>query len=400
MVVPSVDRLHSNTPSLAKSDFAEREGLASMTIRNPTTQRGVTLVELMVAMTLGLIILGSALQVFSANKQSFRLSKALSRIQEDGLYAIQSIARDLRMSGYIGCNSRQQVDVNVVAAGTPPAIDLASALFGYDDGEDWWVGASPPQDYTNTNLTICDVDGGGNATCQTSDIVQVVRGAGSAVTMSSSMANVGDAVRVRRSEFDAFDPPITVGGSSPTGEDLVLITDCRRADLFRATTSTVVSAERVLTPNAALQQAYAAGSIVTPIVSASYFVATDNGDDDGDGVADPIPALYRMGIIDGGAAPVALPVAKGVEMMRVTYGVDTAGDEFADSYVNAAGVTDWSRVVSARVSLLLKSKDDFVTDFPVAVTFVDGTVVNNGSGADRRLRLIFSSTIALRNRLP
>ncbi len=86
--------------------------------------------------------------------------------------------------------------------------------------------------------------------------------------------------------------------------------------------------------------------------------------------------------------------------MRVTYGVDTAGDEFADSYVNAAGVTDWSRVVSARVSLLLKSKDDFVTDFPVAVTFVDGTVVNNGSGADRRLRLIFSSTIALRNRLP
>jgi type IV pilus assembly protein PilW len=87
-------------------------------------------------------------------------------------------------------------------------------------------------------------------------------------------------------------------------------------------------------------------------------------------------------------------------MMRVTYGVDTGGDEYADAYVNAAGVTDWSRVVSVRVSLLIKSNEDFVTDTPVPVTFVDGTVVNNGANADRRLRLVFSTTVGLRNRVP
>ena len=363
-------------------------------------QNGVTLIELMVAMTLGLVILGSALQVFSANKQSFRTSHALARIQEDGRFAMQSMARDIRMAGYVGCSSRQQVGVNSVANGTPPTVNLGTALFGFDNGTGWWGGVNPPQDHIGRDLTICDTVGGGNAVCQTSDILQLIRGSESAVQLNADMATTGDTVRVHKTDFDNFDPPVTVGGNSPTGEDLVLITDCRRADLFRATGSAVAGTDQVLTPNAALQQAYLADAVVTPVVAANYFVADDNTDEDGDGNPDPIPALYRMGITDGGNAPVALPIAKGVEMMTLTYGVDTGGDEFADAYVAAGAVTDWSRVVSVRVSLLIKSKDDFVTDYPVPVTFVEGTVVNNGAGADRRLRLVFSTTVGLRNRVP
>ena len=363
-------------------------------------QSGVTLVELMVAMTLGLVILGSALQVFSANKQSFRLSQALARIQEDGRFAMQSMARDIRMAGYVGCSSRQQVDVNTVAAGTPPTITLGTALFGFDGGTGWWIPVTPPQDHLGRDLTICDTVGGGNDVCQTSDILQLVRGSETAVQLNTDMANASDTVRIHKTDFDDFNPPVTVGGNSPTGEDLVLITDCRRADLFRVTSSVTAGTDQVLTPNAALQQAYLADAVVTPLVAASYFVADDNTDIDGDGNPDPVPALYRMGITDGGNAPVALPIAMGVEMMTFTYGVDTGGNEFADAYVTAVGVTDWSRVVSVRVSLLIKSKDDFVTDYPVPVTFVEGTVVNNGATADRRLRLVFSTTVGLRNRVP
>ena len=360
----------------------------------PLQQRGVTLIELMVAMTLGLVILGSALQVFSANKQSFRLSQALARIQEDGRFAMQSMARDIRMAGYVGCSSRQQVDVNTVATGTPPSINLATALFGFDNGTGWWLPVTPPQDHLGQDLTICDAVGGSNAICQTSDILQLIRGSESAVQLNADMATASDTVRVHKTDFDDFDPPVTVGGTSPNGEDLVLITDCRRSDLFRITASTVAGTDQVLTPNTALQQAYLANAVVTPLI------ADDNADEDGDGNPDPVPALYRMGITDGGNAPVALPIAKGVEMMTFTYGVDTSGDEFADAYVNAAGVTNWSRVVSVRVSLLIKSKDDFITDSPVPVTFVEGIVVNNGANADRRLRLIFSTTVGLRNRVP
>ena len=214
----------------------------------PLQQRGVTLIELMVAMTLGLVILGSALQVFSANKQSFRLSQALARIQEDGRFAMQS------MAGYVGCSSRQQVDVNTVATGTPPSINLATALFGFDNGTGWWLPATPPQDHLGQDLTICDTVGGGNAICQTSDILQLIRGSESAVQLNADMASTSDTVRVRQTDFDDFDPPVTVGGTSPNGEDLVLITDCRRADLFRVTASTTAGSDQVLTPNTALQQ--------------------------------------------------------------------------------------------------------------------------------------------------
>ncbi|MEQ8250136.1 MAG: PilW family protein [Gammaproteobacteria bacterium] len=363
-------------------------------------QHGLSLVELMVAMTLGLIIMGSALQAFTANKQSFRFSQALSRMQEDGRFAMQAIARDIRMAGYVGCSSRRQVAVNNVANGTPPAVDLANALFGYDDGDGWWTAGSPPQDHLGADLTICNTAGGGNATCQTSDIVQVVRASETATLVAADMATAGGAIAVRQADFPGFQPALAVNGSTPGTEDLVLVTDCRRADLFRVTALADATGLKQITPNAALQQTYQAGAIISPLVGATYFIADDNADEDGDGTADPVPALYRIGVSDGGVAPAALPVAKGVEMMRINYGVDTGGDEYADAYVDAAGVTDWSRVVSVRISLLIKSSEDRVTDAPVPVTFVDGTVVNSGANADRRLRLVFSTTVGLRNRVP
>ena len=365
-----------------------------------SSQVGFTLVELMVAMVLGLIIIGSTAQVFLANKQTFRLNQALARVQEDGRFAMQSISRDLRMAGYIGCSSRQQIAVNNVANNTPPNIDLSTAVFGFDNGDGWWTGGSAPKDQAGNDLTICNTTGGGNAICQVSDIVQIIRGAENAALTVNDMTAASDTVRVRQVDFGDFDPVVSVNGDSPTGEDLVLVTDCRNADLFRVSASGTTGSNQVLTPNANLQQAYQAGAIVTPIMGATYFVADDNVDDDGDGNPDPVPSLYRMGLTDGGTAPVALPIAKGVEMMAVQYGVDSDNDFFADTYVNAGAVTDWSVVVSARVSLLIKSKQDFVTDQPVPITFVDGTVVNNGAGADRRLRLVYSTTIGMRNRMP
>ncbi|PHR67090.1 PilW family protein [Alcanivorax sp.] len=61
--------------------------------------QGFSLVELMVAMLLGLLITGAALQLFLANQQSFALQQALSRIQEDGQLFVRFLVRDLRQAG-------------------------------------------------------------------------------------------------------------------------------------------------------------------------------------------------------------------------------------------------------------------------------------------------------------
>ncbi len=372
-------------------------------------QTGLTLIELMVAMTLGLIIMGAAVQVFSANKKSYRLNSALARVQENGRFAMQSMARDIRMAGYVGCRSRVQFAVNNVANGTPPNVDLAEALEGFDSGAGWGLSSTSLVDTEGNSLTPCDATAGASATCQVSDIVRLGRGSEFFSALTTNMASPSDTLALRRADFDRFDPPVAVNGNAPTQEDLMLITNCLNADVFRVSAVSHASGATTITPNAALGAAYlgggaAQGAQLMSLVAATYFIADDGGDRDGDGNPDPISALYRLGVTDGGAVPPAVRIAEGVEMMRVTYGVNTTGDEFADDYVTAAQVNasttyEWSDVVSVRFTLLIKSTEDFVTDVPTPVTF-GATTINGGSNADRRLRLLFSQTVGLRNRVP
>lgn len=63
------------------------------------TEFGFTLVELMVAMLLGLVITGAALQLFLSNQQTFRLQKTLSGLEEDGQMVLRYLAADLRNAG-------------------------------------------------------------------------------------------------------------------------------------------------------------------------------------------------------------------------------------------------------------------------------------------------------------
>src|SRR5690606_29784673 len=66
-------------------------------------QRGVTLVELMVAMLLGLILTGGAIQVFIGNRAAYDFNEGLARLQENGRFAIDSLSFRTRMAGYFGC---------------------------------------------------------------------------------------------------------------------------------------------------------------------------------------------------------------------------------------------------------------------------------------------------------
>jgi type IV pilus assembly protein PilW len=90
-------------------------------------------------------------------------------------------------------------------------------------------------------------------------------------------------------------------------------------------------------------------------------------------------------------------------------GEDTNDDSFADVYLAATGVANWNAITAVRVSLLVRSGMDNVVDVAAPVNFFDGTVaagipgtvaVNAGLAADRRLRMIYTTTITLRNNMP
>ncbi|WP_129642617.1 PilW family protein [Peristeroidobacter agariperforans] len=73
------------------------------------SERGFTLVELMISMVLGLVIIGGAMGVILANRQSYRANEGLSQIQESARTAFELLARDVRQAGVTGCDSSGRV---------------------------------------------------------------------------------------------------------------------------------------------------------------------------------------------------------------------------------------------------------------------------------------------------
>lgn len=67
------------------------------------TQRGYSLIEFMVAAALGLLVLLGISRVFVAAQVGYGLSQAKSTMQDNARLASESIQRDLRMAGYMGC---------------------------------------------------------------------------------------------------------------------------------------------------------------------------------------------------------------------------------------------------------------------------------------------------------
>ncbi len=67
---------------------------------NKNGQFGFSLISMMVAMVIGLILTAAAIQVFVVNQQTYRINEALARIQENARFAMNLLARHIRMAGY------------------------------------------------------------------------------------------------------------------------------------------------------------------------------------------------------------------------------------------------------------------------------------------------------------
>lgn len=64
------------------------------------TQLGLSIVELMVAMALGLLLMTGVIQVFLSSRQTYAANEAMGRLQENGRFALEFIARSARLAGY------------------------------------------------------------------------------------------------------------------------------------------------------------------------------------------------------------------------------------------------------------------------------------------------------------
>ncbi len=318
-------------------------------------QLGMTIVELMIAMTIGLVILGAVSTLFINVQLSVRNADSMSRIQENARFAIELMARDIRMAGYIGCGNLGSGTINTIANAPVPQLNAANAIRG--------------QDAPSGTIAGITLVGG--------DTVTIMRGTGSDVHLAEPLGPSNANIKINDNP-DNF-----------AADDVLMVTNCANTDVFRATTVAnnggkinIAHANSSNTGNRI--GTYGPDAFVMRLARFVYFVGT-NPDTNR-------PSLYRANTIAG--AGVAEELVDNVENMEIEYGVDTNDDNAADEYRAAAAVSNWESVISVRLRLLVASADNNILPAAQSHTF-NGTTVS-----DRRMRQVFTTTIAIRNRLP
>lgn len=316
-------------------------------------QQGLTLIELLIAMTLSAFILDGVIQTFLGARQSYRVQEGLSRLQENGRYAIEFIDRDVRMAGFRGCNARLSLAGANNHLAAAYITDFDTSLQAFEATGGGWTPAIDPSI---------------NAPDPGSDIITVRRA-------SESGHNVtAHATAASNITLDST-AGLTVG-------DNVLIADCSHAEVFSIT----AIAGNIISHGGVLANSYPTGEVF-PIATTSYYVKGSS--------------LYRK--VGGNAAQ---ELIEQIENMQILYGEDTdmnvatgvSPDYAANYYVTADQVVNPRRVVSVRINLLVASPDDNVTAEKAGYTF-NGANVAAAAVADHRIRRGFTTTIAIRNRL-
>lgn len=311
-------------------------------------QRGFSLVELMVAITLGFVVVAAVGYLYLGSRQSFRNTENMARMQESARYALDIMARDLRMAGSFGCTSLVEAAPTIAApvpASLVPSPTNAIAVVGGD------AGTNPPG---VPAATVPRVAG---------DAISVWGAQGSSVTLASITA-----------------------GANPyayKANDILAVVTCRpAADVAPSAILHTAPAALAALPGAPADE-------VMEFDRFAYYIGINPAG---------VRALYRNSVNDGVAE-----LVEGVEDMQIMYGVDTTAtpDRIADVYQTAGAVADWTRVVSARISLLMASPDDNLNTAPQTYridTDDDGTP-DAVVAADRRIYQTFSTTVGIRNRL-
>ena len=320
----------------------------------PKRQAGLSLVELMIAITLSLLLIAGVLQIFLSSKQTYATNNALSRVQESGRFAMDFLTQDIRNTGYKG-----------QCLGQPLTHGTIDILWRLDNPIEGWNNISNKQP---THLTDTPVTG--------TDTIRIKLAAGPGEVQAAS----GNT---------AVNNTISLGAntSGVAQHAITLISDAIACDLFRNTaTSNATSVAKAAGIN--WTHNYTGITEVLPLQNATYYIRANAGRPN---------SLVRQRLSTSTTDPawVTEELVDGVQDMQILYGIAGANRQVSD-YVTANNVTNWDNVVAVRINLLVVSADTNVAPENQVIAFngADVTIAN------RRLAQVFSTTIGIRNRLP
>ena len=401
-------------------------------------QRGLTLIELLIAMFLGTLLILGATSMFIANKRVYKEVDFQGRLAENARFGMEMMIRDLRMAGFRGCAVNQDVENNldIKISGKQDPKNLLS--FVANSSSECASKGITDDDCIQTN-SIEGREAGSNAwqpsgSEEPTDITLATESDAFTVRfMEDTNTNLCKDMTQANSEMEADNQTSSV--LIPAGlflkGGIFAAADCEATNIFQLTEEAPGAAGKgpfelehvagsTFTPGNdvdTLSKIYTAGSGSCAASPADifvfrarrYFVASETGIVGEDNV--PIPALYRQTfeLNANSDADSTLPevfserLIDGVENMQILYGEDTSGDRVADAYKRANDDTIvWANVVSIKLAVLFSNvEQDFSgpLDTKNDYKLLDAADFDPTPTADdHRRRKIVEATVSLRNR--
>ncbi len=295
-------------------------------------QRGLSVVELMVGLTVGmLLVAGLALMFGNATRSSVELEKSVRHI-ENGRQAIDLLSEDLALAGFYGTIPATAYAADTTLTPCANGSTVAGALAT--------MAALP------TPTVPFPVEG--LLPGQTS-----YGGVGTALSCLSNRKPGTPAMILRR-----LDTATTAVGSIAANVAYVQ-TSHSAADNFYSYRASASGS------NFTLRTGTGAINPVRRFVTRVYYIATCS---DCSGAGDGIPTLTRVEVV--GTQVVVSPLAEGIDQVGFDYGFDTSNDGAADEWYglnDQAGTTEataaaasprgWGNVVAVRVWLVSRNTE-------------------------------------------
>lgn len=297
---------------------------------------GFSLVELMIALVLGLIVIGAAVSIFLSNQQTFRTTENLARLQENARFAFESMAREIREAGGTPCGVKPVANV-INGGGGWWNWNTQGPLRGY-------AGNTPgPQAFgTSPGLRVVNTD---------------------AILVLS--ASLFEGVTITDHNPTAAQFKVNKANHGILSNEIVMACDRQSAAIFQVTSANQANATIVhnaggtspgncskglgiptdcTSANGTAKTFSKGGSIAR--LNASFWYIGNNGRGG--------RSLYRLNF-SGAPQAQAQEIAEGVTDMRLEYLQVAPGTPptLPASYVNASSVTDWANVVAVRLSLIM-----------------------------------------------
>lgn len=302
--------------------------------------RGLSLVELMISLVLGLLVTGAALGVFMSNRQTYTATESLGRIQESARVAFELMARDVREAGANACGKNLPIANVINSPGSRWWSDWGSGLLGVEAA----FAMSEPANRV-----------GGT------DAIEVKSASSGGVTVTKHPSGTSASFFVNSNDHGLLDG------------DIVMVCDYRQATIMQ-TTNVNLSTQAVVhnsgtgspgnctdrigvpvpvpcTNSTGVPYVYSPNSVLARLHVARWYVGTNPRGG---------RSLYRDILVNNAGVPTveSSEITEGVRNLQITYLLPS------DSVYRPADEigTRWNEVLAARIEVTFEGEERIGTD--------------------------------------